>query len=261
MPACRSTAWPLPRKRATRSIRRSTPPSRPTSPARRAPWPSRSPISRPVRSARASGRCACMRALRMYAAQSGDATLWGQEFGNNLNQDASTDTVGYRDTGFGFTLGLDGGNPSDGRYGGALTFYSGDVDEKTPRESKTNSEWAMLTGYTDWRGRGFFLDTQITGGYGHLDGKRYLSVGGVSRVAEGKRNTLLAAGGLTTGVILTSGRTVFTPLISVDGLTMREDGYSEGGGGAKNGGGDGFDLKVSPAYFHSVRGFAGADLR
>ena len=201
------------------------------------------------------------RALRMYAAQSGDATLWGQEFGNNLNQDASTDTVGYRDTGFGFTLGLDGGNPSDGRYGGALTFYSGDVDEKTPRESKTNSEWAMLTGYTDWRGRGFFLDTQITGGYGHLDGKRYLSVGGVSRVAEGKRNTLLAAGGLTTGVILTSGRTVFTPLVSVDGLTMREDGYSEGGGGAKNGGGDGFDLKVSPAYFHSVRGFAGADLR
>ncbi|HEY8698171.1 MAG TPA: autotransporter outer membrane beta-barrel domain-containing protein [Rhizomicrobium sp.] len=201
------------------------------------------------------------RALRMYAAQSGDATLWGQEFGNNLNQDPSANTGGYRDTGFGFTLGLDGGNPSDGRYGGALTFYSGDVTEKSPRDTKTTSEFALLTGYTDWRGRGFFLDTQLTGGYGSLDGKRYLNLGGVSRVAEGKRNTLLAAGGLTTGVILTSGRTVFTPLISVDGLTMREDGYSEGGGGAKNAGGDGFDLKISPAYFHSVRGFAGADLR
>lgn len=200
------------------------------------------------------------RALRMYAAQSGDATLWGEEFGETLNQDASTDTVGYRDTGFGFALGLDGGNPSDGRYGAAVTFFSGDANEKTPRVSKTNTEWILLTGYTDWRGRGFFLDTQLTGGYGHLDGKRFLNVGGVSRVAEGKRGALLGAGGLSTGVILTTGSTVFTPLISLDGLAMREDGYQEGGGGDPTGG-DGFDLKVSPAYYHSLRGFGGADLR
>ncbi|HSC18603.1 MAG TPA: autotransporter outer membrane beta-barrel domain-containing protein [Rhizomicrobium sp.] len=203
------------------------------------------------------------RALRMYAGQPGDTTLWGQEFDINLNADAGTGsgTIGYRDSGFGFVLGADGGDPANGRYGGALSFYSGDIDEKQPRTSKTNSKWALLTGYTDWRGRGLFLDTQVSAGVGQLDGKRVLQVDDVTRVAEGKRATALGAIGATTGAILTSGSTIFTPLISVDGLLGREEGYTEHGGGQTGGGGDAFDLAVKPVYYDSARIFGGLNVR
>lgn len=200
------------------------------------------------------------RALRMYAGQPGDLTLWGQEFNFSLNQDADAGTIGYRDSGFGLVVGVDGGDPADGRYGGALTFYSGNINEKQPQQSKTSSNWATLTAYTDWRGKGLFLDTQISAGVGQLDGKRTISVGGVTRTADGKRDTLLGSIGMTTGVILTTGSTVITPQISLDGLAMKENGYTEHGGGDPTGG-DAFDLNVSSAYYQSARGFVGADLR
>lgn len=200
------------------------------------------------------------RELRMYAGQPGDTTLWAQEFNLSLNEDAQANTIGYRDTGFGLAMGMDGGDPANGRYGGALTFYSGDINEKQPDLTKTNSEWAALTGYSDWRGRGLFLDTQISAGVGELDGRRLLQVSGVDRAADGKRAALLGSIGATTGVILTMGSTVFTPMMSLDGLAMREEGYTEHGGGDPTSG-DAFDLKVSPNYYDSARAFIGADVR
>ncbi|MBV9571031.1 MAG: autotransporter domain-containing protein [Alphaproteobacteria bacterium] len=200
------------------------------------------------------------RALRMYAGQPGDLTLWGQEFNLSLNASADAGTIGYRDTGFGFVLGLDGGDPANGRYGGALTFYSGDINEKQPQNSSTNTQWAMLTGYSDWRGRGLFLDAQASAGVGKLDGRRTINVGGISRTAEGKRDTAIGALGLTTGVVLTTGSTVFTPMLSVDGMVMRENGYSEHGGGDLAGG-DAFDLNVKSIFYKSARIFGGLDVR
>jgi uncharacterized protein with beta-barrel porin domain len=45
------------------------------------------------------------------------------------------------------------------------------------------------------------------------------------------------------------------PTISLDGMTMREEGYTEVGGG------NGFDLKVNPYYADSLRAFLGMDIR
>ena len=73
-------------------------------------------------------------------------------------------------------MGADSGDPVSGRYGGAFTFYSGDTHEKEPRDSKTTSQWYMLTGYSDWRGRGLFFDSQIDIAYGDLNGKRTLEI-------------------------------------------------------------------------------------
>jgi uncharacterized protein with beta-barrel porin domain len=98
-------------------------------------------------------------------------------------------------------------------------------------------------------------------GVGQLDGKRTLDVSGIRRTAEGKRAALLGSVGATTGVILTMGSTIFTPLVSLDGLAMREEGYTEHGGGDPTSAGDAFDLKVAPTYYDSARIFAGADLR
>ena len=201
------------------------------------------------------------RKLRMYAGQDGDATLWAQEFGERLNVPNNTTAAGYSNSGFGLAMGMDGGDPSSGRYGGAFTFYAGDTHEKEPRNSSTTSQWYMLTGYSDWRGRGLFFDSQLSIGYGNLNGKRTLSIDDINgntlitRVAEGKRSSEMAAGGFSTGFVMNSGGTVFIPQLSIDGLTLREEGYTESGGGA------GMDLHVQPYYANSLRAFLGADIR
>ncbi len=194
------------------------------------------------------------RALRMYANQPGSATLWGQEFGQRINGSEAPGGQ-YRNTGFGFALGLDGGDPRNGRYGGALSFYSGDTTESAPRESKTSSEYYMLSAYSDWRGRGLFFDTNVSVGYGNLTGNRQVDVVSVVRSAASKRASLFLSGGFSTGAVLASGGTSIVPQFSVDGLTMREEGYTETGGG------DGVDLKVDPYYGKSLRAYLGTSIR
>jgi hypothetical protein len=159
-------------------------------------------------------------------------------------------------------MGLDDGNILDGRYGAAFTFFTGGMSQKEPTQAKTHEEYLLLTAYTDWRGKGLFLDTQLTAGYGNLQGKRYLNLTSdtttpvtLSREADGNRPTEMLAGGVSTGAIFTAGATVDMPQVSIDGLAMREESYTEGGGG------DGFDLHVQPYYANSLRAFIGNDIR
>lgn len=200
------------------------------------------------------------RALREYANQDGDLTLWTQQFVERLNQDNTADGNGYTDSGFGFTLGADEGDAADGRYGGAFTFFSGGMDAKAPLLQKTNSEWYMATGYTDWHGRVFFLDTQATVGYAHLTGSRTINLNGFNRTANDTRPAEYLAGGATAGLQYDVLGAALMPQISFDGLAMRQEGYTEQGGGGGQGG-DGFDLHVEPDYAASLRGFAGVDAR
>jgi hypothetical protein len=62
-------------------------------------------------------------------------------------------------------------------------------------------------------------------------------------------------------MIYNTGGTVFMPQLSLDGLTMREEGYSETTANLVSQATNGFDLHVKPAYDNSLRLFAGADLR
>jgi len=200
------------------------------------------------------------RELNMYANQEGDTTLWGQEFVQRLDQDSTSTAIGYTDSGFGFALGTDTGDPADGRYGAAFTFFSGGSSTHDEVISKTAQEFYMATFYTNWRGRGLFFDSQVTAGWAHLASERFIDVGGVSRVADGDRPAAILAGGVTTGGVFNFGSTVMSPQLSIDGLTMREDGYSEGGGEDITGG-DGFDLRIQPYYANSARAFLGIDMR
>lgn len=195
------------------------------------------------------------RALRMYAAQPGELTLWGQEFAQRLNQGNNTAEGAFRGTGFGFVLGMDAGTPQAGRYGAAFSFFSGNSNEKQPRTSKSTMEWYMLTAYTDWRGKGFFLDSQASVAYGNIKSRRFIKFPTLERTASSKHTGLAGALGVTTGAVFTFGSTSFVPQISLDGMTMREDGYTETGGGA------GVNLKVQPVYAHSARGFIGTAIR
>lgn len=199
------------------------------------------------------------RVLREYADQDGDLTLWTQQFVQRLNQDNTLAGTGYTDSGFGFVVGADEGDPLDGRYGGAFTFFSGGEDAKAPVLQKTDSEWYMLTGYTDWHGRAFFLDTQATVGYARLNGSRTIDLEGFSRTANDTRPAEYMAGGATAGVQYDVYGAVMMPQISLDGLAMRQEGYTETSGATQST--NGFDLHVNPDYAASLRAFAGVDAR
>lgn len=199
------------------------------------------------------------RTLRLYATQPGDLTLWGQEFAQQISDKGSDDLPGYKDSGFGFAMGADGGDAQSGWYGGAFTFYTGNVDQRAPSSSRDNTQWYMLSGYSTWRGKGLFLDTQLTAGYGDLSEHRFISIGGITRQANSKRSSVLAAVGMTTGANLVYGSTTITPNIALDGLTMREEGYTETGGNGTTG--DAFDLHVNPVVMSSARAFVGVNAR
>ena len=213
------------------------------------------------------------RILRMYGKASGEITLWGQEFAEFIKDPGDVDTgqTGFKDHGFGFVLGMDGGDPKSGWYGGAFTFYSGDIVEALPRDSHTNTLWYMLSGYTDWRGRGLFLDTKLDVGYVSLKSKRFLNLtipsttGGDSTKfideADGNRPGLVGSAGFTTGVILAYGATTISPQLSVDAMTLREEGYAESHPSTAPGNGNGFNLTTSSYYANSLRAFIGADVR
>lgn len=199
------------------------------------------------------------RLLRHFSHEAGDMTLWGEEFTGQVSNkgqvSGSGDLTAYKNHGFGFTVGMDGGSPREGWYGGAFTFYSGDIAESLPRASQTQSEWYMLTAYSEWAGRHVFFDTQGSLAYGNFIGKRTLSVGSLTRTAEGKRAGLMGALGANMGVMLHYLGFQVDPHFSLDGMTLREEGYTE------NGGGKGMDLKVAPYYATSVRTALGVDLR
>jgi Autotransporter beta-domain len=208
----------------------------------------------------ASGPVAArQRLLRSFSQEPGDTTLWGEEFTgqiNNKGRVASSGTLtSYKDHGFGFVLGLDGGSPRNGWYGGAFTFYSGDATQQLPRATRTNTQWYMLTGYTDWRGKHVFLDTQISAAYGAFDEIRSLDVGGLLRTATSKRPGAMVALGANTGVMLRYAGIEVAPHVSLDGMTLREEGYLE------NNGGPGFNLDVAPYFASSLRTAIGADFK
>jgi hypothetical protein len=199
------------------------------------------------------------RLLRSYSHVPGEMTLWGEEFFGNINNKGRVSADGsltnFKDHGFGFTVGLDGGSPRGGWYGGAFTFYSGDVSQTLPRSTQTNTQWYMLTGYSQWQGKRLFVDTQISVGYGDFIGYRDLAVGTAAREAQGKRAVLMGALGGKMGAVLGKSAFSFTPYVSLDALTLREEGYTETGGG------NGFNLQVAPYYANSLRTAFGVDLK
>ena len=227
-----------------------------------------------------------LRDLRLFAKEEGALTLWGNQFGEymathgqdvkgvpGVNEPGSCTTAcgtvnlnGFKDHGFGFSMGLDEGSPANGWYGAAFTFYTGDVAETGDRTSKTQTLWYMLTGYSTWRGRGLFFDSQVNVGYGDFKGKRTLTLdipvsatqtvaGTFTREADSKRAGLLASLGFTLGAQMKYGFLTAIPQLSIDGMTLREEGFTEANGGV------GMDLTVKPYYANSLRAFLGTEFR
>lgn len=195
------------------------------------------------------------RTLLEYTNASAGLNLWGQEYIHSLNNNGDSATApGYKGSGFGFAMGADGGSPNNGRYGGAFTFFAGNVTENKPRDSKTDIEWYMLSLYSDWRGKVLFFNTQANAGYGSFTGMRKINVGTLKRTATGDWSDYLVSGGFSTGFIFTAGSFVFMPEWNVDGLYVSENAYDEKGAHGEN-------LSIDSRKQKSLRTFVGLVLR
>ena len=199
------------------------------------------------------------RLLRSYGKVAGEMTLWAEEFTGQINNKGRVSAAGtltsYKDHGFGFSLGVDGGSPRNGWYGGAFTFYTGDVTQQLPRDTRTNTQWYMLTGYSHWQGKKVFFDSQMSAAYGQFNQTRGLSVSGLFRLSESKRAAAMGALGFKGGVMTNLMGFKLDPFVSLDGMTMREEGFTETGGGP------GLNLQVAPYFANSLRTAVGADIR
>ena len=152
---------------------------------------------------------------------------------------------------------MDGGGQRNGWYGGAFTFYTGDVKQQLPRSSKTNTQWFMLSGYTHWQGKKLFLDTSISAAYGQFNTERPLNLVGATttRFADSKHTGIMGAMGLKTGLMMRFLGIDTDPYVALDGLTLREEGYRESGGGT------GMNLQVGSYFANSLRTALGVDFK
>ncbi len=76
-----------------------------------------------------------------------------------------------------------------------------------------------------------------------------------TREADSKRAGLLASLGFTIGAQMKYGFLTAIPQLSIDGMSLREEGYTEQNGGV------GMDLTVKPYYANSLRAFLGSEFR
>jgi hypothetical protein len=216
------------------------------------------------------------RSLLMYAHGDAGTSVWANEFVQMIKDpgrgkeslEGTRELSGFKDSGFGISAGVDTGSGKYGWFGGALTFYAGDVGE-LKRVSKTHEQWLILSGYSVWRGKGLFLNAKVDAGYGKFDGSRSItlvtsssssSITTYTRTADNKRDGALLSGAISTGAYLNYGAATLSPTFSVDGLMMRENGYTESNPGTASDG-DAFNLKVQPYYARSLRAFMGLDAR
>jgi hypothetical protein len=134
------------------------------------------------------------------------------------------------------------------------------------RNAHANEQWYILSLYSSWRGKGLFLDTKIDAGYGRIDSKRLIALQTSSttlftRQAVSKHAGELLSGGVSTGGIFSYGAFTLMPQISIDGMFLREEGYTEYDPTTSTISSDGFNLTVHPYYAKSLRAFLGVDVR
>ena len=143
------------------------------------------------------------------------------------------DTAGYDISGWGVSAGAEY-KTGVGNFGTSLAYLNGqDADDGTNNEVRSNQY--ELAGY--WRGHwgGLQANARVSGATITFDGSRNFSgaIGSeaVDRTTNGDWNGTLyaASGGLSYEA--GKGKLTFRPVLAIDYYKLKEDGYSETGGG------------------------------
>ncbi|HXJ00729.1 MAG TPA: autotransporter outer membrane beta-barrel domain-containing protein, partial [Micropepsaceae bacterium] len=188
------------------------------------------------------------RMLQITSSQTGGFSIWGQGL---YSQFHGSDEDSYSGHGAGGVVGFDFSQAEKGHFGLALTIYNATLDEKSPLIAKTDAKSYLISPYVGFRIQNFFLDAQLNAGESNLDTTRTVNVESITRVATGKANEMLAAGGISSGYIWDIGFIRLIPQININGIEMFDHNYTESGGGA------GVDLTINSHHQSSLRSFVG----
>jgi Autotransporter beta-domain len=179
-----------------------------------------------------------------------DFRFWGQEFYNSVNHNSAGQVAGYTGAGQGAALGVEWGALATVRYGLGLTFFSSQEIESHPRDTKTDGDWLVASGYGAWRRANFFVAPTFNAAYGSFRSRRTVTAGTYLASTQGHFRGFAGAGGLTTGYIINIGPVQVIPQLAFDATYLYESAYKEAG--AK-----GLDLQLNAQSQDSVRSFAG----
>ena len=147
------------------------------------------------------------------------------------------DTAAYDVSGWGATGGAEFGAGNLGAFGLTLSYLLG-ADANGSNSNEVNAKQFELAGY--WRGEwnGIHAFARASGARIDFDSVRNFTGTTVDRETRGGWNGTLWSAGAGISYELHTGRLTVRPLAAVDYYSLKEDGYSETGGGA------GFDLIV-----------------
>lgn len=160
--------------------------------------------------------------------------FWLKGYGSMANQNASGQYDGYKFNTGGLAMGADTRLNADGLIGLAISDASTKVDQQGFRlGDSTTIKSVQLTGYGSYNlSRELYIDGSLSYTGNKHNGNRATAVGRTAQ-ASYNGNQLMARLGAGYRIAL-EGKTVFTPLVSVESSHLNTNAYTETGAGALN---------------------------
>lgn len=172
-------------------------------------------------------------------------TIWAQEYVNANTSDAGDNSQGYDGTMLGFTFGFDSSDAEGDIKGFAFTMSMNGYD--TDYTDEQNSVKSYTLSYYRSVNRGpMFIDLVSQIAYNKYAGNRDVVVGDVARNASYSSNGYQGGVSGQLGYSAIMGRFSLQPSVGTSYVYLVQDSYDESGGG------DGVDMHVAAADFHSL---------
>ena len=164
---------------------------------------------------------------------------WAQEIGFAANQKANAVNAGFDGHGLGLALGIDKQvGPAAFGLGGALAW--GDVDAQSGHDEGTTIQSVDLFAQASTTLGPVFAGVWAGGGIDKYRAERTIAftpdngADAIDRTAVGKWDGTHASVALRALAPMRAGPLLFTPEVSLNAITIKQDGYTETGAGGAN---------------------------
>lgn len=176
--------------------------------------------------------------------------LWTKAFGSRGDQELNDGFAGYDTRTVGASVGADTLLPGDWIAGGAISYASTDVDMGDHRSGDhTDISSYQVTGYGSRSFDSWYIETMAAYARHNYDSSRSTGVAGIAN-AQYSADQWAARIGAGYPFEFNNGLT-FTPIASIEGTHLNQNGYTESGAGA-------LSLRVEEQTANRVRSALGA---
>ncbi|MCC3860756.1 autotransporter outer membrane beta-barrel domain-containing protein [Pseudemcibacter aquimaris] len=179
--------------------------------------------------------------------QSGQG-LWAQQYGSMYNLDTTMDEKGADGFTFGIAVGYEFALTKRGAFGISLARHFADIKFDDAGASRMGMENTQLGVYGGIWLRDFFIEGQANVGLLDFESDRYVEFTNFDRTSTANWDGLHYSSHLKAGYQLNMGKFTATPSGSISYNNIKQDGYTETGGGA------GVDLVVNEYRTNSMLG-------